>query len=207
VDARVWALDLVAPCETLKGMRLSCELPGGVSATVTAGELLRRQAGPHFLHARQGKLDVSLAILGAGKGVAGTGELLRLETSRQVDALSVAWEARSLDNRPLAVEEMQPEPPEVLPRVFALHGNHPNPFNPSTTIVFDLPSPRSVQVDVYGLDGRRVARIHSGRLEAGRRRVTWDGVDDGGRRVAAGPYLYRVQAGDWSATGKMVMVK
>ena len=100
--------------------------------------------------------------------------------------------------------EVQPRP---LPRVFALHGNYPNPFNPATTIAFDLPSAQPVKLVIYGLDGRRVRQLVSGNLPPGRHEVVWRGRDDQRRTVAAGTYLYRVQAGSWSATGKLNLVK
>jgi hypothetical protein len=207
VSGRVWVLELVEPCAMLKGLRLVSELPGNATATVSAGDLLRRQGGPYFLHAQEGVLDVSLAVLGAGVGIEGTGVLLRIETSRQLSDLPFSWDARSLDNVRLTVNEIPSEPPLEIPSVFALHGSYPNPFNPATTMVFDLPSAQPVQVDVYGLDGRRVARVLTASLEAGRQQVTWRGRDDRGRAVAAGLYMYRVQAGPWSATGKVVLVK
>ena len=203
----VWVLELAEPCAVLKGLRLSAFLPGGATMTVTAGALLKRQDAPYFLHAKRDGLDVSFAVLGAGVGIAGTGELLRIETSQPMADLTVRWDVRSMNNTRLTVNETLPTPGPVLPTAFALHGNHPNPFNPATTIIFDLPSPQLVQLVVYGLDGRRVAQVLTAPLLAGRQQVTWRGRDDQGRAVAAGLYLYRVQAGPWSATGKLNLVK
>jgi len=203
----VWVLELAEPCAVLKGLRLSANLPGGESVTVSAGALLKRQAAPYFLHAKREGLDVTVAVLGARVGIAGTGELLRIETSQPLDNLSIRWDARGLDNTRLAVSETSPPPPSVLPTAYALLGNHPNPFNPATTIVFDLPSPQPVRLVVYGLDGRQVAHLLKAPLPAGRHEVTWRGRDDQGHAVAAGLYLYRVEAGPWSATGKLSLVK
>jgi hypothetical protein len=203
----VWVLELAEPCAVLKGLRLRANLPGGENVTVSAGALLKRQAAPYFLHAKREGLDVTVAVLGAGVGIAGTGELLRIETSQPLDNLSIRWDARGLDNTRLAVRETSPPPPSVLPTAYALLGNHPNPFNPATTIVFDLPSPQPVRLVVYGLDGRQVAHLLKAPLPAGRHEVTWRGRDDQGHAVAAGLYLYRVEAGPWSATGKLSLVK
>lgn len=207
VSERVWVLELVEPCAVLKGLRLVSEFPDDATAKVSAGDLLRSQEGPYFLHSREGMLDVSLAVLGNGVGIEGTGVLLRVETSRQLSELPFSWDARGLDNSRLPIRELPSGPPLERPSVFALHGSHPNPFNPETTIVFDLPSSQPVEVVVYGLDGRRVAGVLKASLEAGRQRVAWRGRDDSGRAVAAGVYMYRVQAGPWSATGKVVLVK
>ncbi len=203
----IWVLELAEPCASLKGLRLSAYLPSGETMAVTAGALLKRQVAPYFLHAKRDGLDITVAVLGAGVGIAGTGELLRIETLQPLADLSVRWDVRGLDNTRLAVRETLPTPGPVLPIAFALHGNHPNPFNPATTIIFDLPSPQLVQLVVYGLDGRRVAQVLTAPLPAGRQQVTWRGRDDQDHPVAAGLYLYRVQAGPWSATGKLNLVK
>jgi hypothetical protein len=204
---RIWVLELAEPCAVLKGLRLSANLPDGETAKVTAGPLLKVQDAPYFLHANRSGLDVSFAVLGAGVGIAGTGELLRIETAQAIENLSIEWDARGVDNTRLTVRETLTSPPPVLPTAFALLGNHPNPFNPVTTIEFDLPSPQPVRLVVYGLDGRRVAHLLKTSLPAGRHQVTWRGRDDQGQVVAAGLYLYRVEAGPWSATGKLSLVK
>ncbi|RKX29245.1 MAG: hypothetical protein DRP71_16515 [Verrucomicrobia bacterium] len=204
---REWVLELAEPCVVLKGLRLSANLPGGETATVTAGPLLKLQDAPYFLHSKRDGLDVSFAVLGAGVGIAGTGELLRIKTSQPLENLSIEWDARGLDNTRLTVRETSPMPPSELPTAFALLGNHPNPFNPATTIIFELPSPQPVRLVIYGLDGRRVAQLLKTPLPAGRHQVTWRGRDDQGQIVATGLYLYRVEAGTWSATGKLSLVK
>jgi hypothetical protein len=203
----LWALELVEPCPELKAIQLSGNLPAGGTLAVNPGELLGRQDAPYFLHAAPEGLQVSVALLGRGVGFTGTGELLRVTTSRPQESLSVALKARSVANTVLDAslsEELKPAP---VPTVFALHGNYPNPFNPATTIAFDLPSPQQVKLTVFGLDGRRILQLISERLTAGRHEVIWRGRDDNKRTVAAGTYLYRVQAGSWSATGKLNLVK
>lgn len=94
-----------------------------------------------------------------------------------------------------------------LPAVLALEGNHPNPFNPSTTIRFSLGAAGAVTLDIHDVRGRRVRRLVGGEQAAGPHEVRWDGTDDGGRRLAAGVYLVRLQAADGVRTGKMSLVK
>ena len=60
---------------------------------------------------------------------------------------------------------------------------------------------------VYGLDGRRVRTVLDAVLPAGRHTVRWDGRDHAGRAAASGTYLYRLEAGPWSATGKLELIK
>ena len=79
---------------------------------------------------------------------------------------------------------------EELPESFALQGNYPNPFNPSTRIVFDLPSSAEVSVEVLDLLGRSVLSLGSQSIEAGANRT----VELDGSLLASGTYLYRIIA-------------
>ncbi len=208
VGPQVWSLELCAPCPQLKGLRLRAKLPDGVTAQVEAGALLAQQGAPYFLHGgRHGDIDASLAMLGRGVGVAGQGELLRVVTSQPVNDMTPGIDARDLANATLVSRVAGPVATADTPLAFASRGNHPNPFNPSTAIAFDLPSSQPVRVTIYALDGRRVARLLDGTLPAGRHQVTWKGCDDAERAVAAGVYVYRLEAGPWSATGKLNLVK
>lgn len=95
----------------------------------------------------------------------------------------------------------------VVPRVFSLAENYPNPFNPQTRIEFGLPASARVRLDVYDVRGRRVATLVDGTLDGGHHRVVWDGTDASGRRVASGVYLYRLDAPGFSSQKKMLLVK
>ena len=97
-----------------------------------------------------------------------------------------------------------------LPKAFALGQNFPNPFNPSTTISYDVPDrTESVQVElkVYNIRGQVVKALVNEFKEAGHYKVQWDGLNDRGENVASGVYFYRIKAGDFSATRKMVLLK
>ncbi len=96
--------------------------------------------------------------------------------------------------------------PAVSP-VVALDQNHPNPFNPSTTIAFSLPRETNVSLAVYTIDGRRVAQLIDGTLPAGAHSVVWNGHDAGGRQVASGAYFYRLDSGAATLVRRMVLVK
>ncbi len=89
-----------------------------------------------------------------------------------------------------------------VPTEFALHGNWPNPFNPSTSIRIDLPEAGNVVPSVFDLLGREVARLIDGQMPQGRHEVTWDG--DG---VPSGVYLYRMDTEHFRETRQMVVVK
>ncbi|MDZ7317172.1 MAG: PA14 domain-containing protein [candidate division KSB1 bacterium] len=96
---------------------------------------------------------------------------------------------------------------DSLPLVFALHPNYPNPFNPSTVIAYDLPKATNVKLTVFDLLGRTIITLVDKPQPAGRYRVEWPGVDAQGTPVAAGIYFCRLEAGDFCATIKMVLVK
>ncbi|MDZ4699973.1 MAG: PKD domain-containing protein [Rhodothermales bacterium] len=96
---------------------------------------------------------------------------------------------------------------QALPTEFALEGNYPNPFNPSTTIRFALPEAAVVRLSVYDMLGREVARVFDSELPAGRHEATWNGRTDAGTTVSSGAYLLRMTAGSYSATTRMVAVK
>ncbi len=98
---------------------------------------------------------------------------------------------------------------DVVPglQTVQLRQNHPNPFNPATTITFALPRDGQVDLAVYALDGRRVATLVGGVVPAGEHTVNWDGRDATGRRVASGAYFYRLTADGTSLVKRMVMVK
>ncbi|MCE5271785.1 T9SS type A sorting domain-containing protein [bacterium] len=97
-----------------------------------------------------------------------------------------------------------------LPKAFGLAQNSPNPFNPSTTISYNIPesSPQvMVELSVYNLRGQVVRTLVRETKGPGQYSVNWDGTDEGGRRVSSGVYFYRIQAGEYRATRKMVVLK
>jgi hypothetical protein len=99
----------------------------------------------------------------------------------------------------LAAENPRP----AAPTAFALHGNYPNPFNPETRISFDLATSSSVTLTVYNTLGQMVAKLADHRsMNAGTYSLTFNGAD-----LPSGVYLYRLDAGNFSQTRKMVLVK
>jgi len=96
---------------------------------------------------------------------------------------------------------------DKLPKVLALKGNVPNPFNPQTTIRFDLPTPGNVNLAIYEISGRRVATLVSGSLPAGYHESVWTGLDESGRSVASGIYFYRLEADNEVLTRKMILLR
>ena len=93
------------------------------------------------------------------------------------------------------------------PLVNALHQNHPNPFNPRTTISFSLKSKNNISLVVYDVAGRLVNVLVDEVRDAGPHDVTWDGRDKTGRGVESGVYFYRLKAGEFIETRKMVLLR
>jgi hypothetical protein len=85
--------------------------------------------------------------------------------------------------------------------------NAPNPFNPLTTIAFDLPAPAPVRLQVFDLQGRLVATLVDGPRQAGRSAIRWDGRDRRGGAVAGGIYLYRLETPDAVLSRTMTLVR
>jgi hypothetical protein len=94
-----------------------------------------------------------------------------------------------------------------LPTEYALEQNYPNPFNPSTNIAFALPKAGKVEVSVYNVLGQEVKTLISEELTAGNHTIVWDGRNGSGSAVSSGIYFYRIVAGDFSQTKKMLMLK
>jgi hypothetical protein len=95
----------------------------------------------------------------------------------------------------------------TLPNRFVLYQNHPNPFNPTTEISFDLPNAANAKLEIYNIMGQRVATLVDRFTEAGTHSVTWNSTDDQGHQVASGIYFYRLDAGAFVDTKKMVLLK
>ncbi|MEZ4386430.1 MAG: FlgD immunoglobulin-like domain containing protein [Candidatus Krumholzibacteriia bacterium] len=88
-----------------------------------------------------------------------------------------------------------------------LLGARPNPFNPRTTVRFELASDQPIALDVYDLTGRRVRRLANGAFAAGQHGVDWDGRDDRGRSLASGIYLVRLQGQDFVEGRRVTLVQ
>jgi len=101
------------------------------------------------------------------------------------------------------------EPPHIeeLPRVTALHANVPNPFNPMTTVHFDLAVEGHVVLRVYDVSGRLVRTLWDGARPRGRHAIPWNGLDDHGTPVASGVYLCRLATRDVSMMRKMLLIR
>jgi len=90
---------------------------------------------------------------------------------------------------------------------YRLFQNYPNPFNSATTIRFEIPAAEYVTIYIYNIAGQMIKTLASGYLPVSTHTIIWDGTNDNGLRVSSAVYLYRLQAGEFSAVKKMLFVK
>ena len=108
---------------------------------------------------------------------------------------------------PAPVDVNDPTDNRGLPNAFSLSQNYPNPFNPSTRIDFTLPRAARVSLDVFNVLGQKIRTLALGLLTAGHRTITWDGTNDQRQVVSTGVYFYRLTAGEYVESKKMVLLK
>ncbi len=90
---------------------------------------------------------------------------------------------------------------------FSLDQNFPNPFNPITSISYGLKNDSEVTLDIYNLNGQHIITLVNENQDKGIQVVEWYGTDKQGRKVDSGMYFYKLQAGDFIETRKMVLLK
>ena len=96
---------------------------------------------------------------------------------------------------------------ETLPITYNIHNAYPNPFNPVTTLRYDLPKDAMVNITIYNMIGRQIKSLVNGSKTAGYRTIQWNATNDKGAPVSAGLYLYTIQAGQYRQTKKMLLLK
>ena len=94
-----------------------------------------------------------------------------------------------------------------LPQTFSLEQNYPNPFNPDCEIRYALPADAEVNLSVYNMLGQKVTTLVEEYQTAGHKTVHWNGTDENGNKVASGIYFYRIKAGDYTESKKMILMK
>ncbi len=150
-----------------------------------------------------------------GRGItSGSGAILsvpvvalngKFDGSGEISLLSVGFEQNVQSE--LSKEVLSPK--ASLPKAFALGQNYPNPFNPSTTVAYDIPEGKEVQVrlNIYNVRGQLVRTLVNEVKSEGSYQVQWDGSSNNGQKVSSGVYFYRLVAGEFNQTRKMVILK
>jgi aminopeptidase N len=139
--------------------------------------------------------DTTVVLFNTYSGQQFTFNVSHEPTSGQLDPDS--WILRTITQVPVAISEIP-----GIPTQFALKQNYPNPFNPTTTIRFDLPEAMYASLKVYNSLGEEVATLVEKDLLAGRYSIDWNADD-----LASGIYFYRLHAGDFAATKKLLLLR
>ena len=99
------------------------------------------------------------------------------------------------------------EEEEEVPQPQITMYNHPNPFNPTTTISFSLPNNSNVELSIYNIKGQRVKQLISDQLSAGEHSVVWDGTDNNNIPVTSGIYFHKLKVSNFQKVRKMILLK
>jgi hypothetical protein len=113
------------------------------------------------------------------------------------------WTPMLVSNEPTAVESRE----AVGPYTTDLRGNYPNPFNPSTTILYQTTAAGNVKLSVYEVRGRELKVLFNGRQTAGRHEIQWDGRDQNGVSAGSGVYFVKMAADNYQKVQKVLLVK
>jgi hypothetical protein len=210
VDDKTASIVLKNTASTLKGIHLVADVTSGELVGVERGSLFSNRGELFFGSVPGDGADISVAALGAGVALSGSGEVARLHVKQAGDG-SVALRFRVVDLRNVDNERDQVAVAQVyeapfVPTTTVLIQNYPNPFKPLTTLTYDLARAGHVTLRIFDVSGRLVRRLVDESKEAGRYRVEWDGRDEKGAVMPSGIYFYRMETAGYSATQKMIMV-
>ncbi len=185
-----------------------------VFGEVKATDRLRNATVVGDANESEGIYTIVLFSPEGGQILQGSGAVLNIEISAAGEKFDGVGEISLLNaefeggvSAEISREVLSPK--ALLPKAFALSQNYPNPFNPSTTIAYDVPAGDNVQVqlNVYNMRGQLVKTLVNDSKGEGSYQVQWDGSDNYGRRVSSGVFFYRIKAGEFSKTRKMVILK
>ncbi len=166
--------------------------------TATLGSLVD---GVKLYYSQDGDI-ITLGMVDAeGRKFIPKGKTEIIEIDGEVEILSILAADKSSQPIPFKFNNI------ILPREFSLDQNYPNPFNPTTTIKFALPKSSHVELEIFNILGQRVTTLINDQLDAGYYTAKWNSTDSQGREVATGVYFYRLRAGDFVKSKKMLLLK
>jgi hypothetical protein len=152
--------------------------------------------------------DLLIAMAGSGS-FSGNGDVAIITLQKKHTPIPVAStrveivDALLNESTPL-IEEHEYDSEIVR---FALGPVSPNPFAEAAVISYSAPKATGLSIDIYDVNGRLVQTVYSGQVDAGTHQVTWDGRDSSGSKVARGVYFCRMNAGEFAATEKLVILQ
>jgi hypothetical protein len=116
------------------------------------------------------------------------------------DATEIIWTVTKKEDDVTNIYE------NLFPKEFSLKQNFPNPFNPKTTIPFQLSHDESICLYVYDIQGRTIRTLIKGKVSSGNHSIVWDGTNDFGNVIASGIYFYRLETAHYSKTNKLIVL-
>lgn len=159
--------------------------------------------------------EVYVTVGDYGGGSIGTTNQPYMQVTTPLPVGTIHWSVKAFDghwyrNSPIWSFTINPSATPVLPGTIesvVLHQNVPNPFNPQTTIRYDLPASSHVRLSIFDTTGRRIRTLVDEEQSAGSREAVWNGRDDAGNSVSSGVYFYVLDAGKERLTRKLVLLK
>ena len=149
----------------------------------------------YFVHSSASDVVHIVRQLSAGTYIAAGGNMSHGSGMNDVWIMEIIDDSVELDNQQISIYD------------FNLR-NHPNPFNPETTISFSLAQTTSfVYLEIYNLRGQKVKQLISSQLSTGQHSVVWNGRDDNGKLAPSGIYFYKLKTDDFQQTKKMILMK
>ena len=186
-----------------------------VSVASADEDLLTSTGGETLFHhvVADGQISVATGMYN-GTAVSGGGDIVRFvfrvlyefeDNARFEIADGLVFDPSQLQNPAVVAGVLELQ---STPREFALHQNFPNPFNPDTTIKYDLAESADVTLQIYNVLGQVVRTLVASEAQnAGRYQIRWNGMDDRGVSVSSGIYFYRISAGEFQNVRKLMLLK
>ena len=190
---------------------------GNDSTIIQPGEIILLWADKD---SEQGVLHLEIKLSGSGEQIA----IFMPDSNTVVDTLtygeqtvdvsygrypngSDTWQQMNPTPGTSNTEELFTMDSNTILNSYRLYPAYPNPFNPETTIRYDLPEQTFVGITIYDVLGRKVRTIVNEQQDSGQRSIIWNAKDKNGQPVSAGIYLYQIQAGDFVQTKKLILIK
>jgi len=186
-----------------------------ISAKEVEGNLLNTDSGESTLFLASDKTPGQIAVGSMkvdGQGASGNGELVEFTFRSQDPPISADFQILDgvlvdLTGNIDAINNIEIGTLKPMPSDYGLDQNLPNPFNPSTTIKYQLPASGDVSLVIYNLLGQQIRSLVKETLDAGFHSIVWDGKNQLGHQVASGVYIYRLQSGDFTTARRMMLLK
>ena len=196
-------------------LRFDPEAVAVIDAEATSTGLLRGLAPTDRLFGRidDNPGEVTVFAHRLDGGVAASGSLLRVRLQPQPQhSVADTWlEIRELATSGTEGVRSLTAPltfqVRLVPDHFALHNSYPNPFNPETTITYDIARSVDVRLTIYDVLGQRVRTLTDETLGAGRYRAVWNGLDGSGREAGSGTYFVALVAGEYRSVSKVLLLR